>query len=413
MRPIAVVRQQTVEELAGAAEREGRLEQWHDVEGRRLPAGRVMGERQDVGDIGWALGERHDIAGQRPLAEPRLDPGDSPNDLVDLLVGHAPRVGRVPSEAPTVDRRMLAHLERGQVEAKRLDLPAEVLNVAPGHPRQTDLDEGLLDLPQLRDELGRAAIGTRGRRALLREAAAGSAEALGDERKPLPEWLVRVPLAHRPIEVGKCAGVAGQLLAEVLRDAAAANLCRQRLGNARRDGFVAAEDVVRLDPDRRLGDLGGDVPVAVAVAADPGPEMQERWRERRLEIRVALPRRPRRRGALDLPVDARREPVDRLVEEDHRRPHLVEWAGHAAPDLGRLPQDRDLLPQAASKLAVGGRRQPWVVRLLQEPGDAPQGEEDGSAPRLRRVGGQDERDRQALEHGLGPPFARRVPKRST
>ena len=117
-----------------------------------------------------------------------------------------------------MDGRVLANLQRRQVEAERLDLPAEVLDVAPRDPREADLDQGVLDLAQLGDELGRVAIGARGRRALLGEAAAGAAEPLGDEREALPERLVRIPLANRPIEVREGARVAGQLLAEVLGD---------------------------------------------------------------------------------------------------------------------------------------------------------------------------------------------------
>jgi len=45
---------------------------------------------------------------------------------------------------------VLAHFQAGQVEAERRQLPAEVLDLAPGDPAETVGDERLLDLCDLR-----------------------------------------------------------------------------------------------------------------------------------------------------------------------------------------------------------------------------------------------------------------------
>ena len=55
----------------------------------------------------------------------------------------------------------------------------------------------------------------------------------------------------------------------------------ERLGEACRDGLVATQDVIGMDAERAFRDLGGDVGIAVAVAADPRAPAQERRHQRR------------------------------------------------------------------------------------------------------------------------------------
>ena len=55
-----------------------------------------------------------------------------------------------------MDRRVLPDLERREVEAEGLDLPDEVVDLAPGGAREARLRERVLDLHELVEQLGRA-----------------------------------------------------------------------------------------------------------------------------------------------------------------------------------------------------------------------------------------------------------------
>src|SRR6185503_6253979 len=150
----------------------------------------------------------------------------------------------------------------------------------------------------------------------------------------------------------------------------------------------AAQNVVRVYPDRLLGHVVRDRRMAVPVAADPRAEAQERSD---LGLRqLAGPGAARATdGCRGEAVQPWREPVDRLVEDDHRGPDLVDGRWGTAAQLGGLPQDRDLLAQLATQLAVARRGQARVVRPLQEVRDPAQRDEDGAASRLRGMRRED------------------------
>ncbi len=159
---IGRVAEQRLEDRAGRVERVGRLEQGHDVEDRRcLAVGRPAGELQDIGHIRRAGRERHDdpVAGADAVAG--LDGGDGPergqhlpeaHTRADLVVGRGVRgQGR---QRRLVDAAVLAHLDRGQVEAERPELPAQLGDLAVGDALQAVGREGLLELGQLRVQGG-------------------------------------------------------------------------------------------------------------------------------------------------------------------------------------------------------------------------------------------------------------------
>ena len=89
------------------------------------------------------------IAGTTSSTSPCVDAALNPHRQVQQA--RQARGGR----APRVNRGVLPDLERSKVESERLDLPAEVLDLAPRGPRQPDGHERLLELDDLRDELGR------------------------------------------------------------------------------------------------------------------------------------------------------------------------------------------------------------------------------------------------------------------
>ena len=75
--------------------------------------------------------------------EPRLHRGDCPERGEDLAQADARRdfgVLRIPApsrgERGAMDRRVLPHLERGEMKSERLELPAEILDLAPGNARE-------------------------------------------------------------------------------------------------------------------------------------------------------------------------------------------------------------------------------------------------------------------------------------
>ena len=154
-----------------------------------------------------------------------------------------------------------------------------------------------------------------------------------------------------------------------------------------------------MDADGPRGDLRGHARVAVAVAADPAAGPQERPDARRPRPRPPGVRRGRRRaagrrvqGGVERPVQPRDDREQRRVEERHRGPDLVERRRADDAQVGRPPQQRDLLAQAAPDLAVVGRGQPRVVQPGEQHRAAAERDERRPAARLGRVGGEDRRD---------------------
>ena len=117
-------------------------------------------------------------------------------------------------------------------------------------------------------------------------------------------------------------------------------------------------------------------------------------------------------GAVELPVDPRHRPEERLVEERHGGPDLVHRTRRQPADRRRSPQDADLLAQPAPYLRILHGTQARIVHLLQEPIAASQRRQHRAAPGLRRVRGEDRRDPhppEQLHDALARPAALRQP----
>ena len=395
--------EQRAEDRAGRLERLARFEERDEVEdGRRVRVavavgGRqgVAGELEDVGDVAGRRGEADDVAMAGLGAEPCLARGDRPERGEDLVERHAGgdlrlagRPGADRRERRGMHRRVLADLERGEVEPERPELPAQFRDLAPGGAAETVGDERVGDLGQLRVELLGRRVAPGQRRRLADEVRARPAQPLGDEPEALAVRLVGEAAAELAVGLGQVLGVACQARGERPRHAIARGRGRDRLHQPRRDGLVAAQDVVGLDAQRALGDLRGHARVAVTVPADPAPEPQERpdaWRPRprpagvRGGTRRATRRRIERR--VERPVEPRDDREQRGVEERHRRPHLVERGRADDAQVRGPPQQRDLLAQLAPELAVLGRGQARVVGARQ------QDRRSGAAPPASSGGG--------------------------
>ena len=185
-------------------------------------------------------------------------------------------------------------------------------------------------------------------------------------------------------------------------------------------------------------DVRGDARVAVAIGADPGAEPEQRRGGGRAgpgrarvggQARVergghgAGGRNGARAGRVERAVDGPLEPghhrEQRLVEDRERGPHLVQRRrGHGA-QVARVPQERDLLAQAAAQVGVLVGRRERVVQRVEQPPDPPQGDQQRAAPRLGRMGGEHRVDDEAAGpsprrgRGRGPGRAARRPRRST
>ncbi len=281
---------------------------------------------------------------------------------------------------------MLPDLHRRQVEAERLDLPPQVLQLAPGQSRRAARIQRPLQDVQVRQE-GRRPVVAAGR------ARPGRGQPVRRETELAAVRRVRERSPQLARDGGQRLGVAVQRPAErrartdvVLRD-------RERPRDPPRGGLQPAQDVIGLDRHRRARDLRRHARVAVAVAADPRVPSQERIERRR--PRAAAVRVER---AVHLPVDGRERREDRLVEQREHRAHLVQRLGPVRPDRVRTPQPRDLLAHPALDLTLLGDPERPVLLLLEQRADPPQVLHDRAPLRLGGVGGQ---------HGGDPEVAHR------
>ena len=119
----------------------------------------------------------------------------------------------------------------------------------------------------------------------------------------------------------------------------------------------------------------------VAIAADPRAPAEIRLRDR-VGIGPAD-------GVLEGPIQPRRDGEQRLVEEDHRGPHLVERGRPLGAHRAGLPEQADLLAQSAAQIAVLRSGQARIVESIEEPIQPPLRHQHGPATCLRRVGRED------------------------
>ena len=298
-----------------------------------------------------------------------------------------------------MDIRVLANLERGEVEAERLDLPRQVLDLAPRHAVGAVRAQGLADRAEIREELVGRPVGATSRPARADEPTTGSLQSLADGPERLAIWLP----GKAPIEIGAQVGEASQpgphLGGERRRHGGPIVRDRDRLLEPIGDVAVGTEDVVGLDPERGAGHLGGDPGMAVTVAADPCPPAHEGPGGRLARTAPILGPASVDECGVERSVQLRGDAEEGLVEEDHRGPDLVERGRSLAAGLRRLPQDRDLLPEATAQVAVLASRQPRIVEPIEQPIQPPLGDEHGATSRLGRVGGQDRAQQEPVEEG--------------
>ena len=219
--PVGRIVEERPEDRAGGGQRVGRFEERDDVEDRRggasLAGGGVPSELEHVGDVRGGRGEAHDVAVARLGPEPRLGRRDRPERGEDLIerdarrdLGRPGRTGPERGQRRLVDRRVLADLERGEVEPERPDLPAQLGDLAPGDALETVGDERVGDLDQFGIQLGRRAVPPGQRRGLADQRGPRPAQPLGDEPEALAVRLVGEAPAELSVGLREVLGIAGQ-----------------------------------------------------------------------------------------------------------------------------------------------------------------------------------------------------------
>ena len=150
-------------------------------------------------------------------------------------------------------------------------------------------------------------------------------------------------------------------------------------------------------------DVGGDVRVAVAVAADPGPGPQDRLLEQ-VGVRPAGPQRRPHLG-----VDLRDDLEERRRVIAQSRLDLVLNLQPGQPDQCGLPERQDVAAQFGFDVAaVVGVRMAMQAQPHQL-GDAVLGVEDGAATGFGRMRGDHRRHQctgQCFGHGRGVQVGR-------
>ena len=189
-----------------------------------------------------------------------------------------------------VHGRVLADLELGEVEPEGLDLPDELLQVSVGLPRRAGRVQRVLDDPQVREELLRVAVGQ------IRVAAAGRGDPPGDEQQRAPVRLARRALGDVD---GGFLVARGEALEQRLQRRARRrgdHIEREGAADAVRGALQSQQDVLARDLRGLAGDGCRHERVAVAVAADPRADADERLAR---SVRASPRRAPagrRRRG---------------------------------------------------------------------------------------------------------------------
>ena len=302
---------------------------------------------------------------------------------------------------------VLAHLKAREVEAERLGLPDQVLQLTVRLPDRAGLRERRLDQAQVGEEVRRPGVGQvevpcpGGGEPLGRVQQVGAVglarRAGGDLGQQL--WLLGRGGGERPAQPG---GRRGGVLVD-----------GQRPADPAAGRLKAAQRVLGLDRRGLPGHRRRDVRVAVPVAAHPGAEPDERRHRRR---------RRTARGAeqhvVERPVHGRHQPEQRLVERGHHRADLV-GGGHAGdPQLGGPPEQVDLLAQLPALLRLLRRSRPLVVDRVQQLVDPAQRRDDRAAAGLGGMRGEDrvhpepgEQPAQVLGPALGGELVYRVRER--
>ncbi|MGX1301481.1 hypothetical protein RKD35_002969 [Streptomyces albogriseolus] len=348
----------------GSEDLQGALDGPEDAEG--LLAGLVDGRR----------GGREGPAGAQFLGE----------ELGAVLAGH---VGVAPgflaepveqlAEGVVVGVGVLADVHGGELEAEGGEGADGAGEASVGEEAAAVLAQGGLDDPQVGDELAGAEVVAAGLvRGALGEAELGVLQLLPDAGGLEPVGLLGVEALVAGADLGERLEVGLEGGEQFLGGSGVADGVGEEAAQLV-DHLQGVVDAMLVLEDQDVpGDLGGDVGVAVAVAADPGAEGEGAGVVGQVDA-----------DALEFGGEVLQDVADgagvQLVEVVDGVAGLVGGLGAHHAQFVRLPDEVDVLRQAGVEAApVGGED-----RGLQEGGDAAELVEDGAAGGLGGVGGED------------------------
>ena len=371
-----------VQDAGGGVQVGAGLEERDDVEdGAAVGRQRVLRQLVHGGDVVGGAGEADDVAAAGLHSEALLDPGDDPDGVQDLAgaVGQLP-VGAVLAQfgqGRGVHLAVLADLQLGEVEPEGLGLPDEVLELAVGLPVRPGGGQGLLDGAQVGEERLGVRVGQVG------VALAGGAQPGGGVQQEPAVRLVGRAVGDLRQQRRLSGAGRGERIEQGLRGGGEVAVGGEGAGDPVAGGLQAAQHVLGLDAHRLAGHLVGDVGVAVAVAADPGPVADERHGPGRADAGALGVQ-----GPVQGTVDVRDDGEDGLVEGRQGGAHLVERVEPGVAQLGGAPEQVDLLQQAAVRLGGLGAALVGAVPGVELGADPQDGGGDGAAAGLGGVGGE-------------------------
>ena len=365
------------------------LEKWDDVK-HRVRSG-ILGEGVHGRQIIRRLCEGNDVAPSTTQPIAALQLCDSAENLKNLFgFGTELLAGFKCRQSAGMDRRVLAHLKLRQVETKGFNLPDQPLQTAVSLPVRTRQQQRILNHCQLTQQLFRVRI--------------SQVSVAGTCRRNPPGYQRQ----HLLVRLTRCAnrGVGRSVLVRCRHLLPKVNegVRRRSFLRIQSDGacdalgrsLKAAQDVVRCDGHRLLGDRGRHERIAVTITPNPGSQTHEGRHDRLLP-----PRGLTLQGVVDIAVDAGNGGVKGFVKDRHDRADLIYGSRLSGADGGCAPQGVNLFHEAAGDAPLGGHIGLNYRAFSQQFREAANTRRNGTTPRLCWVGCENRVETQVLEAGTG------------
>ena len=171
---------------------------------------------------------------------------------------------------------MLANLELREMEPERLHLPSEVLDGPARHATEPRSRERVPDLVDLVEQFGWLCVPATGRPRIPGQVVARPTEPLGDGPEASAIRFIGKAPPERGVEIGETFRVVDEAPGHRPVQSIRGDVHGDGLHQPSRDRLVAAHHVIGLDSGGVLREVGGHAGVAVPIAADPGPEPEDR-----------------------------------------------------------------------------------------------------------------------------------------
>jgi hypothetical protein len=378
------------------------LEQRHEVEGGlhapvpQPPQARLLRQEHGLEDVAHAVRHADDAAahGVRLDGQDVADGGERLEDAARRVTDgcirceQRPRVAQLATEhvllrglaqlavrsgdtgdgedvvdGALVDVAVLAHVQRGQVQAEGADEDAAPLEAAV--PRDTG-EAGLLEAALRQVEVRQHARGLARRRLLQ------------TVQHAVDETAVR--LVAEPVLVG-CDVVFQQPFVQCVRHADESLGDAQLAAQRGEFAFVQCHGGGALAVERPAGDVRGDVGVAISVGADPAAPAQER---RQLH-RGGVPAEVVAERPSHVTVDARRRLPDAGLHEPDALLDFIANAGPLVAYVRSGDEERDLVSERVHCVVAFGGSDIGAMHVGEEFGDAALRAEQRAATRFRGV----------------------------